>query len=141
MRTIQIDIYSFNELTKEVKDRVLNNWRYTYVDNHNWWDGVNDDANIIGLDIKEFDIENNYISFGDVCLSTVRELILKEHGTQAETYKAAINFKNPSLLTALKKYYLDLLNDEYTYLISDKSIIECFENSGYEFYKDGSLYS
>lgn len=60
MRTIEINVCKFEELSKEAKENALNSKRFSLVDFHGWWDDTYEDfkekAN------KYFDIKEMYFS-------------------------------------------------------------------------------
>lgn len=89
MRTIEEKIYSFNELSENIKAKVLSDFVDINVD-YNWWDCLFEDANNIGFKINTFDIDSNsidgeFIDSGTNCC----QLILDKHGRDSSTFKLA----------------------------------------------------
>lgn len=60
MKTITVDTYEYDELSKEAKARVVDNMRNINTD-YGWWDGIFDDAKAIG-ELMGIDITNIYFS-------------------------------------------------------------------------------
>ena len=56
MRYEKIKVYEFNELSEEAKEKAIEKLWNINVD-YEWWDCVYDDAENIGLKIKEFDLD------------------------------------------------------------------------------------
>lgn len=142
MRTItkQINVYKFEELEGEAKDRamsIIGNLDYE------WWDGIEYDLNTIGMELIEFE---NYrhctLSFKDYPLDTV-QLIFKNHGRGCATYKAAEAYLFDNNVTefrlALQEDYRVMLDHEYEYLTSEEAIAETCEANEYEFDENGEL--
>lgn len=87
------NVYKFDELTDEQKERVISNYYDINVD-YDWWQYVYDDAKKIGLKIKDFDLDrDNYCKIEkiDSCYEIAQQ-ILKNHGETCETYKDAKKF-------------------------------------------------
>lgn len=91
--TVTIKIYEFKELSGEAKETAVQGFADINVD-HEWWDGVFDDAATLGLKITEFSIDR-----GAYCRGTwttdaeaVAALVLKNHGESCETHKDATAF-------------------------------------------------
>lgn len=93
MKTKTINIYSFNELSEEAKQKAIEKFCDINV-NYNWWEFTYEDAKNIGLKINSFDLERNRHAKGEFIWSAceVAANILKEHGETCETYKTAENF-------------------------------------------------
>ena len=95
MKTIEIKIYKFSELSEGAKEKAINNLRDINVD-YDWWDCTYDDAKEAGLKINSFDLDRNrhatgeFIETGFECASK----IIKNHGEMCETYKTAKEFLN-----------------------------------------------
>ena len=92
MRIKEIKVYTFNELTPEVQNKIINKFYDINID-HDWWDSDYEDAKNIGLKITEFDIYHGTIkgSFIKSAHNTC-ELIIGNHGKDCETYKHALNY-------------------------------------------------
>jgi len=93
MRTIEINIYQFNELSEEAKEKALLNLSDINID-YEWWSSTYEDAKQIGLNITSFDLDRNRHCKGvfDLSASEVAQNILNEHGEDCRTYKTADAF-------------------------------------------------
>ncbi len=93
MKTIEIQLFKFNELSDKAKEKAIEenyNWNVLY----DWYDNVYEDAKNVGITINGFDIDRgNYckIEFRydaeDIC-----QKIIMEHGENCETHKIATKF-------------------------------------------------
>jgi hypothetical protein len=93
MKTIEIKIYKFAELSEQAKQNAINNLIDINV-NHNWWEFIYEDANNIGLKITSLDLDRNRHANGKFIYSAEEcaNKIIKEHGEQCETYKTALKY-------------------------------------------------
>ena len=93
MKTVEIKIYSFDELSEKAKEKALINLIDINVD-YEWWDGIYCDAENIGLKITSFDLDQNRYAKGEFLLSAceVAQNIFNNHGEMCETYKTAQSF-------------------------------------------------
>ena len=146
MRTIEINVLKFDELSEKAKENAIEYFSNINVD-HEWWDFVNDDAKSIGLDIVEFDLDNGHIEVKVLePFSKIKKLVMKNHGKETQTYKIVDqcdlrNFKEKhSMLHQLKKQYLKMLCDNYEFLISENAIIESIKANDFEFYENGKFF-
>jgi hypothetical protein len=108
MKTIQINLYKFNELSEDAQQKAIKELYYINVDS-NWWESTYEDAKNIGLKINTFDTERNRHAKGEFLLDAceVAANILKEHGEHCETYKTATAF-----LKEWQPIFYDYLNEE-----------------------------
>ncbi len=90
MKTIEIQLFKFDELSDKAKEKALIEY-YDWNVNFDWWDSVYYDAKNVGITINGFDIDRgNYceIEFKydetDIC-----HKIIMEHGENCETHKIA----------------------------------------------------
>jgi hypothetical protein len=93
MKTIEIQLFKFNELSDKAKEKALMEY-YDWNVNFDWWDSVYYDAKNVGITINGFDIDRgNYceIEFKydatDIC-----HKIIMEHGENCEIHKIATKF-------------------------------------------------
>lgn len=95
MRYEKIKVYEFNELSEEAKEKAIEKLWNINVD-YEWWDCVYDDAENIGLKIKEFDLDRGSYVKGEFTISAqeVASNIIRDHGESCETYQTAVNFIN-----------------------------------------------
>jgi hypothetical protein len=93
MRIIETKVYTFNELSDEVKVKVIEKNLYLNVD-HEWWENVYEDAENVGLKITGFDLGSRQDCTGEfiVYAKKVAEAILKDHGEDCETFKTALDY-------------------------------------------------
>jgi hypothetical protein len=93
MKTLQINIYQFSELSEDAKQKATQKLFDINVYDE-WWDSVYYDAKNIGLKITGFDLDRaNYCNgnFLDTPTYTASKII-SEHGEHCETYKTAKAF-------------------------------------------------
>jgi len=166
MKTIEVKLYEFNELSEEAKKRVLSD-HYDINTLDVWWRDMYEDAENIGLIIMSFDIDRgSYVNanFKTSPAETAEEII-KNHGETCDTYKTAMTFLSdldiltgqyPNIedcpedeiealeeefLTLLQKDYLKMLMEEYEHLTNDEAIIETLEANEYYFTESGKMYN
>ena len=162
MRTVETRIYQFDELSDKAKGKARDWYRESIAD-WDWWDFLYDDAQEIGMEIKDFDLCRRDIS-GKLTM-TVRDCvkaIMEQHGKKTDTRKLADEYA-VGLVTSrllgeeqdddeddldvseafrddLLKIYLHLLQEEYDGMNSDEYIDEHIMANEYEFEADGSLF-
>ena len=168
MRTIEIKLFKFQELSQEAQQKTLEKLHDINV-GHNWWDMTYDDAKRIGLQIDGFDLgRGNNINTEMLWVgSEVAEEVIKEHGESCNTYQIAKKFEQKYIdldrkyaedeeLTdfeeesfeidsdfkeELQDAYLTILKNEYEYLITEEAIKETILANEYEFtVEGGSIY-
>jgi len=112
MKTIEIKIYSFDELSEKAKEKAIENLSDINTD-LDWWDTVYEDAKTIGLKITGFDLDRSRHATGDFILSAqeVAQNILNNHGEACETYKTADSFLE--YFNPLFAEYLDEDSEHY----------------------------
>jgi len=164
MKTIEINLYKFNELSEEAKDKAIEKLYDINVD-FDWWKFTYEDAKNIGLEITSFDLDRNRHATGVFIFEAkdVINAILSDHGESCETYKTALEYKD-QLFTLIKKDaemddidyeledeisdleddFLSSLIEDYSIilqnLISEEAIIETIEANDYDFTEDGKLH-
>lgn len=143
MKTIQITLYDFDELSEEAQEKAIINQFDVNVD-HDWWDFVYEDANTIGLHISSFDIDGRgSITAHLTRIDMVVQSILKNHGNECETYKIAMQYLKDHDYNRfeykIKKEYLNMLRREYAYETSDEAIKETIKANEWTFTVDGIL--
>ena len=169
MKTIEVTVYQFSELSDEAKEKAIQ--RLSDINVHfEWWDCTYEDAKSIGLNIISFDHER-YLN-GEFTLSAceVAQNILNSHGDHCETFETAKDFLdewNPifadymdehsenyesgdledtmmdleqDFLESLCEDYRIMLSKEYEYRTSEEAIIEAIESNEYQFTQDGKLF-
>lgn len=165
MKTIEIKLYKFSELPEEAKEKAIEKLSNINVD-YNWWEGVYEDAEQIGLKLTGFDIGRGNYCEGELqeCHTTVAENILEQHGKDCETYKTAKSFLDElneltgqheniedcpedeienlenNFLQSLLEDYRIMLQQEYEYRTSTEVVTEMIEANDYDFTEDGEIY-
>ncbi len=112
MKTKTITLYEFKELSEDAKEKAINQlWDINV--NHEWWDCLYGDAEIIGLKLTEFDLDRNRHAKGKllVSLSECCELIINEHGPDCITRKTAEDYLK-QWVELVKKYSDGVHTDE-----------------------------
>lgn len=165
MRTITQNIYTFQELTPKVQEKVLSNNRDILVD-YDWWQNtITEDAKgTAELDITGFDF--GYRRFINSKFTTSAKSsasrVISEHGETCTTYSIAKNFLSElaalelqedtaltevrlqelkdNYMEALSNEYLNILEREYEYLSSSEYAAEFMTDNDWEFYEDGRRY-
>ena len=168
MRTIEVKILTFNELSEKAKENARNWWRDRGLD-YEWWDFIYNDAESIGIKISSFDLYRKEID-GEMILSAaeIAQNMFNQHGESCDTYKIAADFMEKwqpifndymderganyessileealmeleeEFISSLLQDYLSMLNKEYEYMLSDEYVDESIIINEYEFYEDGS---
>ena len=163
MKTIEIQLFKFSELSEDAQKKAIEKLSDINVD-YDWWEVICEDAENIGLKITEFDLYRMSID-GNFNLSAaeVAQNILNEHGEMCETYKTAETFLNEfnpvfaeymeteegedklidlesDFLNSLLEDYRIMLQKDFDYLTSEEAIIETIEANDYDFTANGELY-
>jgi hypothetical protein len=161
MKTIEIKLYKFAELSEEAKQKAIEK-HYDINVSYDWWDFTYEDAANIGLKITGFDLDRNRHATGKFTLSAaeVAANIIRDHGAECETYKTAEKFLSiqeplmedveenedalidceDDFLKELLEDYSMILQKESEYLQSKEAIIETFNANDYYFTIDGKMY-
>jgi len=92
MRTIKTNVYKFSELSEYAKERAIDNLRFNIYDE--WWDGVYEDAENVGLRIAGFGLDRNRHAMGEFIEGAEHcaARIITGHGKDCETYKTAAQY-------------------------------------------------
>lgn len=93
MKTIEVKVYQFAELSDKAKDKAISELSDINV-NYDWWDSIYEDAATIGLKITRFDLDRSRHANGEFTLAAneVAQNIFNEHGETCETFKTAETF-------------------------------------------------
>ena len=93
MKTIEINLYQFKELSKEAQQKAIEKNNDINVD-YEWWNCTYDDALNIGLEIMSFDIYQKEIEVKlTIPLNESINKVLDEHSEDCKTYKVAKYFR------------------------------------------------
>ena len=107
MKTIEINLYQYSELSKEAKEKAVELLADVNLLDE-WWNSVYEDAENVGLKIAEFDLNDGRSNIGGEIVDShfmTAEKIVAEHGKTCHTYKIAEKFlKN---WTNLVSFYSD----------------------------------
>ena len=162
MRTVEIKVYKFNELSDTAKEKAMDWYRdgedYRFV-----WTDIIEDARNIGLKIESLD--DHRPNEGDFILAAneVAANIFRDHGKQCETYKTATKFMEEwepvfatymeteegedklmdieaDFLKSLLEDYRIMYNQNIDYQNSDEAVIESINANEYEFTADGKFF-
>ena len=160
----QIKVYKFDELDKQTKEKVIENYRYINVEDTFWYDCIKEEFDELGLEIKEFNLDRgNYAKIYIDNLEETSKNIIEEFGDSvlikqtAKNYineyeKIQANFKEDEdierELEILDEQYekeysediLSYLRSSYDWEISDEAITETIEANDYDFTTDGKIY-
>jgi hypothetical protein len=167
--TITRNLYKFDELSDDAKDKAIEKLWDINVD-YDWWQWTYDDAEEIGLKLTGFDLDRGSYCKGEFidAAEYTAKRIIKNHGDTCETYKDAQNYLKELEIAIAKNLeenadcdypedYLDteeiddeflrnlledyriMLQKEWDYLTSREAIIETIESNDYEFDEDGNL--
>lgn len=160
MRTITQNIYTFQELTPKVQEKVLYNNNDILVTQDWWTDTITEDAKgTAELDIQGFEIYRDIHARFTTNAKSSALRVVSEHGESCATYSIAKKFLSDleqlerkedaeediekledTYLKMISNQYLGILEREYNELQSDEAIIDHFDNNNWEFYEDGRRY-
>lgn len=92
MRTEEIKVYKYEELSKKAKEK-SREWYLEGALDYDWWDFIYEDAERAGIKITSFDLYRHEISgnFTDHA-DLVAHKIMNDHGEDCETYKTAKDY-------------------------------------------------
>ena len=93
MRTIETNVYTFDELSEDMQEKVIENL-YDINVSYDWWQSIYEDAANIGLKITSFDLDRRRHADGELnfAANEVAANIFLEHGGDCDTYKTAQAF-------------------------------------------------
>lgn len=162
IKTKIIELPTFEQLTSEEQEKVIENY-YDFNVDFSWWDCTYEDAKDIGLLLTGFNldkgsIEGHFESHADDCANN----IIKLHGDATSTYIAAkehlekvqevlakykgdaenpecedeLNELDADLEGELKLAYFYMLKNEYEYLTSEEAIRESLIANEYTFNRE-----
>jgi hypothetical protein len=160
MQTKTYNVYKYDELTDEQKEKAIANLYDINVE-YDWWESCYEDARMIGLEITSFDLDRNrhatgkFIKDAEYC----QYKISQEHGEKTETYKTSREFtkeraqldvnaydydekleelENDFLQSLLEDYSI-MLQNESEYLTTREAIEETIRANDYNFTEDGEI--
>ena len=163
MRTKEIKIYLFDELSEKAQEKAIENNREWNV-NYDWWDLALEDFSSYGITVEEFDLgrswdiklkiedaeeaANKIISSwgeGTPFYTTASEFLqdiksARRDAAEGELLDDLIDDLIHEFTKELGEEILGLLRADYEYLTSDEAISESLSSNGCEFYEDGRDY-
>lgn len=112
MKTITVNIFTFDELSEPAKENARG-W-YRAIDSDQWaWETTKEDAENIGLKIISLeDHKGNEGEFIGTAVDTC-EKIITDHGPSCDTHKTAMHYRDS--LKRLSEKYDDSIEDEENY--------------------------
>ena len=112
MKTIEVKLYQFSELSEESKQKAIESLWDINVD-YEWWQFIYEDADNIGVRITGFDIGRSSFCQIEPQLDCkeIAQNIFEQHGHGCDTYKATEEFceKNNPLFAS----YMDETHENY----------------------------
>lgn len=161
MRTITKEIYTFEELSEQAKEKAREWYRQGNLD-YDWWDSIYDEAEELGFKITEFDLGRaNYCKIKAIETPKAIALnILEQHGRDCKTWKTARDFmwsrhyrkqqrklgryldhetESEEFLHSLSEDYRIMLRNEWEWLNSDECVDENIIANEYEFDEEGRV--
>ena len=164
MKTKEIKVYKFDELDKQTKEKVIENYRYINVDNTFWYDCIKEEFDELGISITAFNLDRgNYANIDVWNFEDTSRSIIEEFGDSVAIKQTAKNYINEyekiqanfkededierevELLDEQyeKEYSEDILSylrSSYDWEISDEAITETIEANDYDFTIEGIIY-
>ena len=131
VREVTFKVYQFDELSEEVKEKVLDDNRYVAVDYFDWYCDVYSDAEEIGFKIEEFDLYRKYIKvrLNTSVLSSV-EWAMNYFGKDTKGYKIAKSYYDEIMKLAdsdeVKEYLEENPDDDAYDAIYNLSLDDLF---------------
>ena len=92
MRTIETQVFTYDELSEDAKEKARNWWREaSHYDD--WAESVLEDAKNIGLIITEFDLDRRGVKASFKRYAELTAVAcMQDHGADCETYKDSAQF-------------------------------------------------
>jgi len=152
METRTYTVYKYNELPESGKVAAVNGLRDINVD-HDWWDFIYEEAELLGLKITSFELDRNRSAEGEFTEApeVVAAGIIKDHGPECDTFKTAQTYlisqkispnaeaSEETFLRVLLEDYSMMLQNEYDYRCTDDAVIESIEANEYDFKESGEM--
>ena len=93
MHTVTIEVYPFDELSEKAKQKAIAKYWDINV-NYDWWEGIYEDASNVYIEITGFDLGRSQEIDLKLTVSPAdtANAIIKQHGKDCDTYKAAKKF-------------------------------------------------
>lgn len=112
MRTIECNLFSFDELSDTAKKKAIES-NFDINVSYEWWESTYEEASNIGLQIDGFNLDRNRHATGSFNLSAceVAQNIFNNHGEQCETFKTATKFMDE--WQPIFNLYMDESSEQY----------------------------
>ena len=138
----QETVYKFEELSEDVQQKLIDNYRYTRVE-CDWWDYIDEEIKEQGGKLIEFGLDGYYIKLEIDYPIDFAKAIIENHGKECDTYIISENFINGELSgkeygQAISEHYLSILMQEYEHFTSDEFVREELIDIDGDYYEDGS---
>jgi hypothetical protein len=92
METINVKLYSFNELKEDVKNKVIQD-NYDINTNYNWWECTYDTFNECGIKINCFDLYRKQIEISNILdWEEIAQNLKNNFGTDTDLHTDSLNF-------------------------------------------------
>jgi len=145
MKTIEINLYEFTELTEEKQNNVLYELHDINV-RDDWWENVYRDAKLAGVTIKSFswgrDAEIN-IHVDNLLITAI--YITESWGEECLGVSASYDYLRDSndiaYIVELEEMFLDELEQELEYLMTPEAVKRFIIFNECLFTDDGKLYN
>jgi hypothetical protein len=169
MKTIEINLYKFDELCEESQQTAIRSYQ-TQADYYDWWDDIYRNAKEVGVSIDSFDVSRNYISvsfmlvahdvanaliyfwgadsdIGEVSQTFLdnRNVLYKKYaGDEASTYNEKLYNAEDELVddfhSNVSDYFRNQLRSELEWIESEEYIRGFLYDMDYDFTEDGKQY-
>ena len=121
MRQETVNVYKFEELPEKVQQKLIDEHRYTIVENEDWWQYIADEIEGLGGNLIEFDVNKEIIKIDIDYPIDFAKAIVSHHGKDCNTYILSEDFINGEIsgkeyVKAISQEYLLALRGEYDYL-------------------------
>ena len=151
------EVYPFDELSDDAKQTAIEQLASINID-CKWWEGIFEDAEQVGIELTEFDIDRGSFCHGKMLDSylEIASRIRIDHGAGCETCKTACAFlidvakirddeieeseEAAEFERSILEDYRIMLQKKYEYETSRKAVIKTIEINEYEFTIDGKIY-
>lgn len=92
METINVKLYSFNELEEDIKRKVIQN-NCDINTNYDWWDCTYDTLNECGIKIESFDLYRKQIKISNILnWEEIAQNLRKNFGSATDLHIESLNF-------------------------------------------------
>jgi hypothetical protein len=169
MRTVNVNIFKFDELPEDIQAKVITD-NYDFNVDHGWWDSTYEDAENSGIKLEGFDLGRARSISGEFTGTAYEcaDHIIANHGVDCDTHKTALEFKKEiadirerykdtgeddwdeqseienaedEFKKSLLQDYWKILQKEYEYLTSDEQIKEALIANEYDYTQDGKRFT